>query len=190
MKLEIEWDSSDSSRRGLPYNRKASTIHGWVTKMRGTLLDNESVRRRGIREMKDAKAIREYKRKRAAERRARGQSSSLFSFGCFGGSSSRQRSKKHGSRPVMRRDTSSRSQSRKKSEEPFLHFPHRAKPPHHGHGTRVAGHITGNKVLVAKGRAMNEQAMEERERERQRRERQKRRDLHAMKQDLLSDECV
>ena len=60
-----------------PYNQKYSTIHGWVTKLRGTLSDNERVRRAGIHEMKAAKAVRKWKKKHAAERaKRRGSSNS------------------------------------------------------------------------------------------------------------------
>lgn len=199
MKLEIEWDAvsttspllrhtkltpaqSDASHRRR-YDRKASTIHGWVTKMRGTLFDNEAVRRRGIREMKAAKAVRAYKRQRAAERRARGQSGGGFFSSLFGGRR-RSSSRRHGStstrtRTVLARESSHRSQTqthRRKDSQPFLHFSHRTKPHHHGHGTRIVGHITQRRELVEKGAAMNEAARQERERERRRRQKQRERD--------------
>lgn len=50
----------DASNHG----RKASTIHGWVTKLRGTLIDDESIRRNGIREMRYARRIREWKKEK------------------------------------------------------------------------------------------------------------------------------
>lgn len=46
------------------HSRKASTIHGWVTKLRGTLIDDESIRKRGIREMQYARRIREWKKEK------------------------------------------------------------------------------------------------------------------------------
>lgn len=156
-------------------------MHGWVTKMRGTLFDNEHVRRAGIREMKAAKAIREYKRKRAAEKRARGESSSgLLSFFRLGSRGSRRSRSRHGSsRTVLERGTSSRSQK----NEPYLHFSHRVKPHHHGHGTRIVGHITQNKDLVAKGVAMNKVATRERDKERQRRQRHREREARGLRRD-------
>lgn len=152
--------------------------------MRGTLFDNESVRRRGIREMKVAKAIRAYKRQRAAERRARGEGRGLFSFLGLGGR--RRSSRRHGSsRAVLARDPSRRSQSRT-GDRPFLHPSHRTRPPHHGHGTRIVGHVTQSRDLVAKGIAMNEIAMREREKERRRRQKQRERDGRAMRRDARS----
>ncbi|GLB33988.1 hypothetical protein LshimejAT787_0108720 [Lyophyllum shimeji] len=58
--MKIEWASSfraDGSRRKPP----PSTVHGWLAKMRGTLLGNETLRTKGMREMQ---AARIYKRKR------------------------------------------------------------------------------------------------------------------------------
>ena len=70
--------------------------------MRGTLFDNERVRRDGIWEMKAAKAVRDYKRKRAAEKRARGEKTGGGILSLFGLGRSR-RSKK---RPVGGRHSS------------------------------------------------------------------------------------
>ena len=59
-----------SPQRGFP-----CTIHGWLTKIRGTLLDNEGMRHRGIREMKEAAAVRAHKRKaRSSSPRKSGKS--------------------------------------------------------------------------------------------------------------------
>jgi len=73
MKFDVEWESyhADGRKRVRP---PASTIHGWLTKMRGTLLDNEPLRRRGIREMQDARSNRLAMKKRDAERAAAGKS--------------------------------------------------------------------------------------------------------------------
>lgn len=46
---------SDGRLRNTPL---PSTIHGWLTKMRGTLLDNEALRYEGIKEMKQASVVR------------------------------------------------------------------------------------------------------------------------------------
>lgn len=161
-------------------------MHGWVTKMRGTLFDNEHVRRKGIREMRTAKAIREYDRKRAAEKRARGERSSgsgLFSFLGFGRSSRHRSHRRHGSSSagVSREGT---TRSRRGDEPMYLHFSDRTRPHHHGHGTRIAGHLTRDRDMVAKGVAMNDSARKERERERDRRQRQRERDGRAMERDV------
>lgn len=67
---EIVWESyhSDGRPRNTPL---PSTVHGWLTKMRGTLLDNETMRYQGIKEMKQAAAVRVYKQKEEAERKLR-----------------------------------------------------------------------------------------------------------------------
>ncbi|KAF9651134.1 hypothetical protein BDM02DRAFT_3111176 [Thelephora ganbajun] len=67
---EIVWESYHSG--GRPRNTPLpSTIHGWLTKMRGTLLDNETIRYRGIKEMKQAAAVRILRQKEEAERKLR-----------------------------------------------------------------------------------------------------------------------
>ncbi|KZT72547.1 hypothetical protein DAEQUDRAFT_762839 [Daedalea quercina L-15889] len=58
--IDITWDTAEAGGHG----RKASTIHGWVTKLRGTLIDDESIRKRGIREMQYARRIREWKKEK------------------------------------------------------------------------------------------------------------------------------
>ncbi|PBK72800.1 hypothetical protein ARMSODRAFT_1082188 [Armillaria solidipes] len=57
--MKIEWAADfhrDGSRRRHPI---PNTMHGWLAKMRGTLIGDEKLRSRGMREMK---AAREYKR--------------------------------------------------------------------------------------------------------------------------------
>ncbi|KAH7887592.1 hypothetical protein F5I97DRAFT_1926027 [Phlebopus sp. FC_14] len=72
MKFEIEWKSShyhsDGRRRTKP---KASTVHGWLVKWRATFSGNEHLRKEGIREMREAKAVREWKKQRKAARKAK-----------------------------------------------------------------------------------------------------------------------
>ncbi|KAI0772025.1 hypothetical protein BD413DRAFT_612856 [Trametes elegans] len=67
----IEWES-DEERARRRHRHKASTVHGWVTKMRGTFFGNESTRRQGIREMKEARAVRRYKQEHPEMFRNRG----------------------------------------------------------------------------------------------------------------------
>lgn len=69
-------EASGSHRR----YRKASIIHGWVTKLRGTLTDNERVRSRGIREMREARAIRAYKKQKAAQFKGGAKGASGFLY--------------------------------------------------------------------------------------------------------------
>lgn len=66
---------SDGRRRSRP---KASTIHGWLVKWRATFTGNERLRKEGIREMREAKAVRERKKQKKAARLAKaGESKSL-----------------------------------------------------------------------------------------------------------------
>jgi hypothetical protein len=67
---EITWESyhSDGRPRNTPL---PSTVHGWLTKMRGTLFDNETIRYQGIKEMKQAAAVRVHRQKEETERRMR-----------------------------------------------------------------------------------------------------------------------
>ncbi|KAK0231006.1 hypothetical protein IW262DRAFT_1453926 [Armillaria fumosa] len=56
--MKIEWAADfhrDGSRRRHPI---PNTMHGWLAKMRGTLMGDEKLRSKGMREMK---AAREYK---------------------------------------------------------------------------------------------------------------------------------
>jgi len=67
---EVVWESyhSDGRPRNTPL---PSTVHGWLTKMRGTLLDNEAMRYQGIREMRQADSVRSHRKKEESERRRR-----------------------------------------------------------------------------------------------------------------------
>ncbi|KAJ3736537.1 hypothetical protein DFJ43DRAFT_1150243 [Lentinula guzmanii] len=76
--MKIEWASDfhrDGSRRSRPI---ASTMHGWLAKMRGTLIGNEELRSRGMREMKDAKAYRRHRKVAKSKGKSSGQGFSLF----------------------------------------------------------------------------------------------------------------
>ncbi|KAK7470441.1 hypothetical protein VKT23_001867 [Stygiomarasmius scandens] len=97
MKIEYKTDAyfhSDGTRRVKP---KASTMHGWLAKMRGTLLGDEALRSRGIREMKEAKALKKwYKenpRSKPSTKRRPSQKQSGSSFYFFGGKSSQSKSR-------------------------------------------------------------------------------------------------
>ncbi|OBZ76462.1 hypothetical protein A0H81_03744 [Grifola frondosa] len=179
--IEIEWDSQeDRARRH--HRPKASTVHGWVTKMRGTLLGSESIRRRGIREMKEARAIRKYKRNRAdhqSEARDNGRSPRR-SGGLFSVFSFSRRRHSHDVPVVVHRD---RPRHREKGKAPLLHSPYRTKPHHHGHGTRLRGQLTRKEELVLQGKSMNEAAQKERRRERRRRDRRRKREALAIRAD-------
>ena len=141
--------------------------------MRGTLLGNESTRRKGIREMKDAKIVRQAKKKLAAERKARNGQGLLSFF--KGGKNSRQV-------VVVRRNRS----SRKRDDERSSTVTRRTKPPYHGQGTLVLGYVTNNKEKTAQGRSMNRDGAEEREKERRRRQRRRQKEAEIMRNDTRS----
>jgi len=186
--IEIEWDTHDSN--GRRHHPRASTIHGWITKWRGTLFGSEATRRQGIREMKQASAIRKYEHQRDAERRARiRQERGLGGVISFV-PASRRPSRLHKDRRevVVQRDYSDghdRSRSRRHhsthGEEPWLHSSRRTKPHHHGHGTQIKGYLTGNHDLVEQGKEMTERAHREREREKRRRRRRAKREAANMR---------
>ncbi|KAF9472956.1 hypothetical protein BDN70DRAFT_423390 [Pholiota conissans] len=82
--MKIEWASHfnpDGTRRRPP----PSTMHGWLAKMRGTLIGNEELRSRGMREMREAAARR--KRHAEAKRLHAATGKSIFSVFGFRGSS-------------------------------------------------------------------------------------------------------
>ncbi|KAK0498568.1 hypothetical protein EDD18DRAFT_93438 [Armillaria luteobubalina] len=67
--MKIEWAADfhrDGSRRKHPI---PNTMHGWLAKMRGTLIGDEKLRSKGMREMKQA---REYKRVQARRKKQPG----------------------------------------------------------------------------------------------------------------------
>ncbi|CAL1701143.1 unnamed protein product [Somion occarium] len=183
--FEIEWDSNTDahSRHRYPYRHKASTIHGWVTKLRGTLLDNEAVRRQGIREMQDAKRARQWRKQRKAERRMRSSGRTNGFLSLFTGSRSlKKRSPKRSqsTRAVVVHRDSSRHRSHK-DKQPFMHFPNRTKPSHHGRGTVLRGYVMQDKKMISRGKSMNRKAARERDHERKRREKRREREARAMK---------
>jgi len=148
--VEIDWHSEHDIRRDgsiRPYDQKYSTIHGWVTKLRGTLTDNESVRREGIREMRAAKAVRQWKKKHAAERRARkrGSGGSILSF-LRTGSTRRSSSKATLSRDASRRST------KKGSTDVVLHFSHHSKPKPSRSSSKMSGSIRTQRTTGSRDR--------------------------------------
>ncbi|KAA1466691.1 hypothetical protein DENSPDRAFT_890375 [Dentipellis sp. KUC8613] len=120
--LAIEWDADAARRRHKP---KASTIHGWLCKMRGTLMGNESVRREGRYEMKEARAIRAYRKQRSQQQKKQAGGFSLFGLG---GGSSRPRSRGGSKRHVVSLSRGSRhSGSQKKSSTALVPYAHRGQ---------------------------------------------------------------
>jgi hypothetical protein len=117
--------------------------------MRGTLLDNEETRRKGIYEMKAAKAIRQYKHKHAAERKKTNghHGGGLFSFLRLDLKNRRPQNRRSGSsRTLVRRETTVRHP---KGNEVVLHVSHRTRSPHRRHETKVEGRITQSKSMPA-----------------------------------------
>jgi len=95
---------SDGRKRSRP---KASTVHGWLVKWRATFSGNETLRKEGIREMLEAKRVREAKRKFRAARGSNKGAKSPLSLSFFFG-------KKKKNRP-LRPHSRSRSHSSKRS---------------------------------------------------------------------------
>ncbi|KAH9927175.1 uncharacterized protein BXZ73DRAFT_102763 [Epithele typhae] len=196
----VEWDSAEERGRGR-HQRKASIIHGWVVKMRGTFFGSEATRRAGIREMRDAHAIRRYKKEHPERFRGGGGGRIFWIFPRRAprhenghGHHERSRSRGHGhhdgrhhSSDRHHHDRPHRSHSHAYHGEAhrgqFLHFPHRVKPHHHGVGTWLAGIFSGRRHLKDKGRHIRERAEKERRRERRRRRRQRRDEGLALKID-------
>jgi len=85
LQIEVEWNGESPEK----HRRKASTVHGWLTKIRGTIMDNEAERQRGRHEMM-----------RAAENRRLGRTpdrATLFSL--FRGQSKRSSGSATDSKP-------------------------------------------------------------------------------------------
>ncbi|KAJ7683969.1 hypothetical protein B0H17DRAFT_1073141 [Mycena rosella] len=78
--MKIEWAShfrNDGSRRKPP----PSVMHGWLAKMRGTLIGNEALRTKGMQEMRAARSYKKTKSmrpKRKSVDRRDTSSSALF----------------------------------------------------------------------------------------------------------------
>ncbi|TFL00543.1 hypothetical protein BDV98DRAFT_569189 [Pterulicium gracile] len=133
--MKIEWASdfhSDGTRRSRP---KASTVHGWLAKMRGTLAGNERLRSEGMREMREAKAIRRYKR----ERKAKG-GTGFFGLGGAKKQHTAQRQASRRSTPTSRRgQTSTRQPSRRGTQSSSRRAaPQPTRRTTTGHGGRGA----------------------------------------------------
>lgn len=130
--MKIEWDSDHTDGRRRP---KASTVHGWLAKMRGTLIGDESLRSRGMREMKEARAIRAYTKQKKAQRR---KGSGMLSL--FGG---------------KKKSTSSRSGSGSGSGAIESRGGHRSR--HHSASHRIIGYVTQqqNKLPRSRGSSSN-----------------------------------
>ncbi|KAJ6490391.1 hypothetical protein C8R47DRAFT_1215251 [Mycena vitilis] len=81
--MKIEWAShfrSDGSRRKPP----PSVMHGWLAKMRGTLLGNESLRTKGMQEMRAARQYKKVKRTQSKRRPAAPKRRDTGSSALFG----------------------------------------------------------------------------------------------------------
>lgn len=128
MKFEVVWKSShyhsDGRRRTRP---KASTFHGWLVKWRATFSGNEHLRREGIREMHEAKAMREYKRRQKAAKRAKNGRAKpgLFSRFNFGNTKTRQALGRPG---TLARDSHSSRKSNNSRQAVLTRTPIKRRP--------------------------------------------------------------
>jgi len=129
--INVEWESSVIQHGRNQGKLKSSTVHGWLVKMRGTLIGDERMRWRGIQEMRSASRHRERSSsapplRRSSGSRKRSGGSGVFSslFGSTKRPSSRHGGKSRGgsraprraqSMPVKRSDNRPASNSRRPS---------------------------------------------------------------------------
>ncbi|KAF8969467.1 hypothetical protein BDZ97DRAFT_246303 [Flammula alnicola] len=109
--MRIEWASHfnpDGTRRRPP----PSTMHGWLAKMRGTLIGDEELRSRGMREMREAASARKYKQYSAQTGK------SMFSFLGFGSSGQKQQPRKLQQRGTQSRRPTYESTNSRSSRRP------------------------------------------------------------------------
>ncbi|KAI0677034.1 hypothetical protein C8Q78DRAFT_61663 [Trametes maxima] len=205
----IEWDSEEDRARGR-HRHKASTVHGWVVKMRGTLLGRENTRRRGIREMERARDNRRHRQEHPEAYRARRGDTILWIFPrpsrrhaanhghhdhhsrshshhghghVHSHSTSHSHSRRHRHHDDRRYEYDDRYRGRHSRRHPFLHFHHRVKAHHHGVGTFLLGVFLMNPKLREKGRYLMQVAAKERHKERRRRRRERRHEADALRVD-------
>jgi len=92
--INVEWESSVIQHGHNRGKLKSSTVHGWLVKMRGTLVGDERMRRKGIEEMKSASRH----RKRSTSGRGSGSRRKSGGGGIFSSlfGSTTKRSNRHG----------------------------------------------------------------------------------------------
>ncbi|RPD66754.1 hypothetical protein L226DRAFT_565545 [Lentinus tigrinus ALCF2SS1-7] len=201
MPTVVEWDSGGHGH----HRHKVSTIHGWVTKLRGTILRNKHTRHAGIREMEEARALRIYKREHPEEfRRTRGGGLFWFIPGRNRSSHShhhhhdhhdehdgrdhhRHRSRRRHEAVVVddrgRRRYATDAYYGERHHGHWLRFDHRVRPHHHGCFSLLMAQISGDVERKAAALHHRERVAKERRRERRRRKRQRRDEALAVKID-------
>lgn len=122
--MKIEWASNytpDGYRRTPP----PSIIHGWLAKWRGTLIGNESLRNRGMAEMRKAASFRRARKRYEQKKAMKGGRSnhSLLSF--FRAKGSQKGKRLAGSS----RTQSSRSKGSRSSRHPTIRKPELKSSP-------------------------------------------------------------
>ncbi|TFK92824.1 hypothetical protein K466DRAFT_594861 [Polyporus arcularius HHB13444] len=202
----VEWDSGDRGH----HRHKVSTIHGWVTKLRGTIIRSKRTRHAGVREMEEARALRIYKKENPEQfRRTRGGGFFWFIPGRNRSHSPhhhhehhdhhdhhdhrdrhdrhghhRHRSRRHHETVVV--DDRGRRTDAYRGERyygPWLRFRHRVRPHHHGCLKLMLAHLSGDIERKAAALHERERVAKERRRERRRRKRQRRDEALAVKID-------
>ncbi|KIM91094.1 hypothetical protein PILCRDRAFT_1300 [Piloderma croceum F 1598] len=145
--INVEWESSVIQHGRNRGKLKSSTVHGWLVKMRGTLVGDEKMRWRGIQEMKSASRHRERNASTPPSRRSTGNRKKSSGGGIFSslfGSATKRSSRRGGksrhagaraprrtqSMPV-KRDADRPASSGTRSKRPSVH----SKRPS-GHGSR------------------------------------------------------
>ncbi|KAI0723079.1 hypothetical protein C8Q76DRAFT_383456 [Earliella scabrosa] len=172
----VEWDSEEE-RAHRRHRHKASTIHGWLVKVRGTLFGSESTRRAGIREMQEARALRTYRKEHPEHYRSQQRGGIFWIFPRRPRSRSHHHHDRHHSHRE-RRHHHHRPQIDayygERHHGPWLHFHRRVHSHHHGTALLIAGYLLGRRDWREEGRHRIERARKERRRERRKRKRQRR----------------
>ncbi|KAI0722246.1 hypothetical protein C8T65DRAFT_135696 [Cerioporus squamosus] len=199
----VEWDSGGHGH----HRHKVSTIHGWVTKLRGTIIRSEATRHAGIREMEEARALRIYK-KENPERFRRARGGGFFWFipaRNRSHHSHREHHDRHDHHDHRDHHDRRRHRSRRHHETvvvddrgrriatdayrgeryygPWLRPRHRVRPHHHGCFKLMLASITGNIERKMEALHERERVAKERRRERRRRRRQRMDEALALKID-------
>jgi len=96
--INVEWDSSVIKHGRYRGRMKSSTVHGWLVKMRGTLIGDERMRAKGIEEMKSASRHRKRNASGSSPRPGSGSRKKPSGGGIFASlfGSTTKRSSRHG----------------------------------------------------------------------------------------------
>jgi len=154
--MPIEWRHRHGANEPPP-----SSVHGWLTYLRGFFGLSHTLRRQGSREIHDAQSYRSYVKDKAQRRR--------------------HRDHHHITRVTGRNEHVRIDSERDGGSQPWMHPPYRCRPWYHGDHHRFLGWITGRSHHLERGAMMREVADKERRSERRRRQRQARDEAYALR---------